>query len=247
MSSDQKNSNEDVSPILELVGVDTKSKSERAIRLQQFTGAILPGQLIHIHTGILDDSREVASLLLGLNQPVAGSIRFCGGNWQGTDYARHFEMRSRIGRVFAGSAWIQNLTIVENISLALLHRRVKLSRVKDQIDFWLNRVSGHHASTVRNSLRQRPAFVSEPILQICQIVRAFIVQPLFLLLESPLRFLPEELHDPLRNEIDAFNARGAATLWFDSQKLSGPSHLKGTMFRWSVVSHCLVTNESESW
>jgi len=230
-------------PILELKKVRCGSHGVKSVRLQHFSASIRSGDLVQVALGKRQESREFVSLLLGLSFPIEGSIRFMGNDWLGTEYTRHFAMRSRIGRVFTGTAWMQNLTVGENIQLPQLHHRVPRATIRDNIEKWTTRLSGVHLDEVRSALNKRPAFVDETILQICQWIRAFTHQPRLVILERPLLSISDEEFAGLFEAIHDLQSSGAAIVWFSSGGEDKMIRFETSIRHWSIKEGILASDE----
>lgn len=243
MNTDESNSTEVVVPVLELRIRRALSTQEAVADSDPFTAAILPGQLVYVHMEHLRDMQALASIVLGLSSTTDGVVKFCGSEWRATSYDQQFYLRSKIGRVFAGPAWIQNLTVAENLWLAQLNQGHTRRAIKAQINEWLPKLARGNTEATASALPRRPAFVNESILQICQLVRALAFQPRLLILEWPLRFLPRELHQDLVTTLQDFNKRGVVTVWFDTER--EPAYLRETTYRrWEIRDQMLIDCEA---
>jgi ABC-type ATPase involved in cell division len=225
---------------LELENVGFGGRRETSIRLNQFTGAIQAGELVRVLLEPQHDPRDLVSLLLGLNQPQYGTIRFEGQDWLGTDYHRHFAMRSRIGRIYAGMAWMQNLTVGQNVQLSMLHHGLSQSVAQQRVLDWTKRLSGRRAAAVYHAMDKRPSFVEPSMLQVCQFVRAVCNQPRLLFLERPLHHLIDELFEPVVEVIDDLREGGTAVLWFASESSDFGLRFRKPVIRWSIIDDALV-------
>lgn len=233
-----------VTPVLELQIEREAPSRDHVPEAGEFNKKVLPGQFIYIQMDHLRDLQPYVPLLLGLESSKSGQVRFYGMDWHLISYDLQFRLRSQIGRVFAGPAWIQNLTVAENIWLAQLNQGVDRARIKERINEWLPRLAGEHAEAVSKSLGRRPAFVIEPILQICQLIRAFAFKPRMLILESPLRVLPHGLHRDLIKTIQDLNDSGCATVWFDLDRAPELLTESMTIRRWAIRNEALVDCEA---
>jgi ABC-type ATPase involved in cell division len=225
---------------LELANVGFGGRRETSIRLHQFTGAIRAGEMVQVLLEPQHDPRDLVSLLLGLNRPQYGTIRFEGQDWLGNDYRRHFLMRSRIGRVYAGMAWMQNLTVRQNVQLSMLHHGQSQSVAEQTVLEWTQRLAGRRAAAVYPAMDKRPAFVEPSVLQVCQFVRAVCNQPRLLFLERPLLHLIDELFDSVVDVIDGLRDSGTSVLWFASDATDFELRFRSPVVQWSIVDDALV-------
>jgi ABC-type ATPase involved in cell division len=233
-------------PILEMDKVRFDRRDETSIRMDQFSGRIESGQLTKVTLQRRHDPRDVVSLMLGLHQPQSGSIRYDAQDWLGTDYSRHFRMRSQIGRVFAGSAWIQSLTVRDNIQLSMSHQRVSKSEIKSNINRWTKRLSGKRIASVHHAMKRRPAFVEPSVLQVCQFVRAFCNRPRLLILERPLRSLAEDFYADFMSSIQVLLSRGTAILWFAGDRQEYQVNFQAPTTQWKIENDFLTVAEGSN-
>ena len=232
-------------PILELRKVHCGSRGVKSVQLQHFSASVRSGDLVQVTLGKRQESREFVSLLLGLSFPIEGSIKFMGNDWLGTQYTRHFAMRSRIGRVFTGTAWMQNLTVEENIQLPQLHHRVPKVTIRENIEKWTARLSGAHLDEVRVAFNKRPAFVDETILQVCQWIRAFANQPRLLILERPMLSIADEGFAELLGSIRDLQSSGTAIVWFSSGSDDKLIRFEDPIRQWSIQEGVLASDEEQ--
>jgi len=230
-------------PVLELDRVQARARHQNSIRMNLFSGKVFAGELVQLCIEGGHDSRELASLMLGLSEPDSGTIQFEGQSWLGSEYSRHFRMRSRIGRVFSGTAWVQSLTVDENIRLSPLHHRDDAASLQKRIEDAIELLSGPFTAVVQRALKRRPAFVDPPILQICQFVRAILGSPTLLILERPLQYLPMELHRSLVNVIESLREKGTAVIWFSTYREDASRQFSGAVSVWSISNGELTNGE----
>ncbi len=203
-------------PVLELRRVSFQGRLENALRLHEADLRLREGDLAIVQLDSSITTREATSLMQGLQSPRSGQVLFCKDHWRGHDYDRHFRMRSQIGRVFEGQAWVENLNVDENVSLALRHHGSDSESIQQDIAYWLSKLE------LRGLSRKRPAFVEPSLLQVHQWIRAFVGSPTLLLLERPMQFLSSSWLQKLLDSIDELRQRGAAVLWFTGEEESVP-------------------------
>lgn len=202
----------DTSPVLEFRRLSQSSDFESSLGLDELDLTLGAGELLTIEVEPSTRTRSFASMLQGIVQPDSGKVLFLEHDWCGNDYQTHFFHRSLIGRVFEGKAWIENLNLDENVTLASRHHGKSKREIETLVKFWLNHLGMDHLTN------RRPAFVAPAVLQLHQWVRAFISCPKLLILERPLEFLGETWLCKLIDAIKEFLKTGTSVLWLDSRK-----------------------------
>lgn len=81
--------------------------------------AAVRGEFVAMECPDKESVHTVLDVSEGLVSPVEGRVSFLGKYWYSLDDTEGNKMRGMVGRVLYGRAWISNLTIIENISLAL--------------------------------------------------------------------------------------------------------------------------------
>ena len=200
--------------VLELRDFTFHGNSENAVRFNDINLIVREGELVFIQVDPTYKSREFVSVIQGLKPATRGEVLFQGSDWQGNDHDRHFRMRSRIGRVFEGHAWVANLNVAENVTLPGLHHGISIDKDAKQ---WAKRFGLKQVSN------KRPAFVEPSQLQIHQWIRAFLCNPSLLILEQPMQYVPSTMFPILAEAIDEIRQSGCAVLWITNNARS-PDH-----------------------
>lgn len=200
--------------VLALQGVSFRGRSENGAWLRHAELQLRAGDLAVVHVDPAVATRELVSMLQGLTLPSEGQVLFRGQDWLGNDHQRHFQMRSQIGRVFEGQAWIENLNVDENVTLARRHHGMASAELQADVQSWVARLG------IEGLSRRRPAFVEPSVLQVHQWIRAFVGSPSMVVLEHPLQFLSHSWRTKLLHAIDQLRATGTAVLWFTSLSFS---------------------------
>ncbi|MCD0458762.1 ATP-binding cassette domain-containing protein [Roseiconus lacunae] len=211
--------------------------------MNRFSAEIYPGDFVQVPLRQHHDPRDIVSAMLGLYPPESGEICFLGQPWSTSDYKRQFLMRSQIGRVFAGTGWIKSLTVWDNVLLAMRHHGVPESFARQQVRQWSERLSGPRAGAVRQAMRNRPGFVEPSILQVCQWIRAVSNHPKLLILERPLHYVIEGLHEEIVSVIDEFRSAGAAILVFSEPDRQEDYRFVRSVRRWTIVGKTILRDE----
>ncbi|TWU04902.1 P-loop NTPase family protein [Stieleria varia] len=214
---------------------------ETSLRMQNFSASIGSGELVEVSLDRNHDPRDLASAILGLEPLDSGTILFMGGDWLGKDYDRHFRMRSQIGRVFAGSAWVQNLTVRDNLVLSQVHHGVLETDVESEIGKWMQRLSGDQVDLVGRALSNRPSIVEPSLLQICQLIRAVSGRPRLLILERPLQFVFVARFKDFVSVIDELRSNGTAVLFFAGDRDDHSLSFAQPVTHWRIINNRLTS------
>ena len=198
----------DNTQLLEFQGATAEAPGDYAAGVWDADFLLPAGGLLLVR---LERGRErllLGDLCEGLRLPGHGSVRFLGEDWAGMSALHADAQRGRIGRVFEEGLWIGNLTVADNVTLAERHHtRRPLREIEDEA-MGLARTFG-----LPGLPRRLPAELRAPDLGRAACVRAFLGDPLLVVLERPTRDLYPDVMAPLINTIQAARARGAAILW----------------------------------
>jgi len=161
-------------------------------------------QVINLH-----QAEIWADLAVGLRHPIEGRVSILGNDLVDLDREQGNWLRGRVGRVFSRGNWMDRLSLMDNVLLP----------------------ARHHSSISESDLRMQASNLAEsfgmpgiplgmpvqltPIdLQRAACVRAFLGDPMMVLLEDPTYVSHRELLSPLIGAIRAARNRGAAVIWF---------------------------------
>jgi ABC-type branched-subunit amino acid transport system ATPase component len=163
---------------------------------------------------------SIALPLLGIEDLASGAVRFRGRAWEERSVAAAEDARRTVGTVVnphshPSRIWISNLDIDENVLLA------------SQFD--PSRGSGQVALRAAELAREfglgeelptgRPAGAAATDLVLAQWVRAFLREPLVLLvLEEPLAGAPPASAEALWRGIERVRGEGTAVLWVGEER-----------------------------
>jgi phospholipid/cholesterol/gamma-HCH transport system ATP-binding protein len=194
-------------PILELIGAHPNTLASRLppvpLDLQ-----LMPGECALIEARDPLQATEFADLCCGLLPLREGSVRFLGRDWTDTSDEQSSAMRGRIGRVYGTGAWITFLGTDVNILLAQLHHTRRPESVLRETAAELSRDFGLPGLPLT-----RPGALAAADLVRAACVRAFMGEPLLLLLESPAQGQFADLVPPLLSALTAAHDRQAASIW----------------------------------
>ncbi len=150
----------------------------------------------------------LADLAAGIITPDRGEIRFQGSDWREMPPDTAARKRGRIGRVFEGNPWLDDLEVNQNIMLSQLHHTQRpvdeIARQAAELSrlFGLPGLPFHLPSTFRGKDLAR-----------CACVRAFMGRPELVILERPTHGVYPEILPSLINVLRVVRSQGAAVLW----------------------------------
>lgn len=171
------------------------------LRLRRGELALVRLEASHLRTPLADAAQ-------GLVDTLQGSVRFFGTPWPSMSSAARLAARAKIGRVFEEPAWISELDMDENITLAQEHHsRRPLAAVRENAAELARRFS------LPGLPLGRPALMLAPDLRRAACVRALLGTPELLILERPACGVYPEIMPALMASVGAARARGAAVLW----------------------------------
>jgi phospholipid/cholesterol/gamma-HCH transport system ATP-binding protein len=169
---------------------------------------LMPGDLALIDARHATRLAWFGDLCCGLVPLASGSVRFLGRDWSAVPDSYAAALRGRIGRVFTAASWIGYLDVGANILLPQLHHTregldgLRRSATQLACAFGLPGLPLVRASELAESDLVRAACV-----------RAFLGDPLLLVLESPAQGRFTTLVPPLLDALARARDRGAAALW----------------------------------
>lgn len=221
--------------VLELRDVSCHQTAAEAVKLRGVSLELRQGDLILIRLERRQNPREFSSLIQGLSSPASGELRFEQSAWDDIPWEQQFRMRSRIGRVFDGRAWINNLNVTENVMLRPRHHAIGESKLDQQIQDWTHRLQ------IPTLTRQRPAFVEATVLQQYQWLRAFLGNPSLVILERPMKTLDGDKLSPLVDSVNEIRKQSAAVIWFAGSDEEISLDWPGNVMRFQSSDGKLIT------
>jgi phospholipid/cholesterol/gamma-HCH transport system ATP-binding protein len=171
-----------------------------------------PGGLGLVYAPDRAARRLLADLAEGMAEPDHGQIVFRGQDWRSAGAGAAVAGRAGIGRVFEDTAWVSNLDVDENVTLAQRHHT---NRTLGEIDRQARDLAV--AVGLTELPKGRPVWVSRGPLQLAQWVRALLGAPSLVILEEPLAGLSADAGERCREALAAARGRGAAALWITGQ------------------------------
>ena len=174
---------------------------------------LIGGELSLIRIQNRQQGTALADTGAGLTRPRQGQVTFLGKRWFELRPDTANGLRGRIGRIFSTGSWVGHLSVLESLLLPQLHHtRRSLAELHDEAvvlaeNFDLPGLPiGHPNDTLPVDL-QRAACV-----------RAFMGQPVLILIEESNPGCFKEMMPSLMNAIRNVRDRGAAVLWLTSDK-----------------------------
>jgi phospholipid/cholesterol/gamma-HCH transport system ATP-binding protein len=167
------------------------------------------GELALVQVVNLEQAEIWADIAVGLTPPERGHVSIPGNELDGLDLETGNWLRGRIGRVFSRGNWLDRLTLMDNI---LLQSRHHSGRCDEELK--------REASVLAQSFGMPGVPLGMPDhfprieRQRAACVRAFLGNPLMVILEDPTYVARSELISPLMGAIRAARNRGAAVVWF---------------------------------
>lgn len=200
-------------PVLDLVAARPQIGATEARPLEVDLG-LMAGELALIDARHSARPAWLADLGCGLLPLAGGSARFLGRDWSAMppDYAA--ALRGRIGRVFSSGSWIGFINVAANILLPQLHHTRD-----DPSDLRERATALSCAFGLPGLPLVRPGELAASDLARAACVRAFLGDPMLVLLESPVQGRFTTLIPPLLDALAAARNRGAAAIWFTRSDL----------------------------
>lgn len=167
------------------------------------------GDLVLIQVVDLHQAELWADLAVGLLTPEEGRVSILGNDLSDLDTETCNWLRGRIGRVFSRGNWMDRLSLLDNILLSARHH----DRCDDD-DLRAEASALATAFDLPGIPLGMPHGFTRMELQRAACVRAFLGDPLLVILEDPTYAAQASLLKPLVDEIRAARNRGAAVMWF---------------------------------
>jgi phospholipid/cholesterol/gamma-HCH transport system ATP-binding protein len=193
--------------VLEFIGVESVSELSGRPFLRHVDLALEPGKALWVR---LDDDvggAEFSDLAEGLVVPLRGEVRFQGKPWAGIQVRRQMAMRGRIGRVFEGQGWVENIRVMNNLTLGQLHHtRRPAAEIFDEAVRMAKRVG---LETIPDAL---PDGLPPGVMKRVEWVRAFLGRPSLVILERPESAVPGRFLSGLKALVEDAQRAGTAVL-----------------------------------
>lgn len=193
--------------VLELDALRVSSSTLAGRLRASFT--LRAGELALVRSASAPESELIANAAVGVAAPVAGAVRFLGRDWSKLKPDARSRLRARIGRVFSNGAWLDHLSLADNIVLpAMYHTHESQESLHGAAAELSRRFSLPGIPT------GRPSQHSRQDLRRAACVRALLGSPALVVLEEPTDDVYPEIVAPLLNSLRVLRDRGTAVLWF---------------------------------
>src|SRR3954452_2505185 len=194
-------------PVLQLAMVQVGNFQDLGVNAP-LSLSLLSGECALIEGSDAAQLAAFADLCSGLITLNSGNVRFTGRDWSDLPHDYAAALRGRIGRVFATGGWLPFLDVETNILLPQLHhtrRDLEELRQEAQVlarEFGLPGMPLGRVDTLALADLGRAG-----------LVRAFLGEPLLVLLEDPTRGLLASTIPAVLNRVAMTRDRGAAVVW----------------------------------
>jgi putative ABC transport system ATP-binding protein len=139
-----------------------------------------------------------------LDSPTSGSYLFDGNEVSGLNEAKLSDIRkSAIGFIFQSFNLVDELTVRENIELALLYHGIPASRRRERVDAVMDKVGIAHRA------KHRPSQLSGGQQQRVAVARAVVGEPKLILADEPTGNLDTAHGDEVMRMLRTLNDEGA--------------------------------------
>lgn len=139
-----------------------------------------------------------------LDSPTSGSYLFDGQEVSGLSEAKLSDIRkSAIGFIFQSFNLVDELTVRENIELALLYHGIPASRRRERVDAVMDKVGIAHRA------KHRPSQLSGGQQQRVAVARAVVGEPKLILADEPTGNLDTAHGDEVMRMLRTLNDEGA--------------------------------------
>ena len=139
-----------------------------------------------------------------LDSPSGGSYLFAGTEVAGLPEPKLADLRKRnLGFIFQSFNLIDELSVFENVELALLYHDIPAGERKRRVDAVMDRVGIAHRA------RHRPSQLSGGQQQRVAVARALVAQPKLILADEPTGNLDTQHGEEVMKMLQTLNAEGS--------------------------------------
>jgi phospholipid/cholesterol/gamma-HCH transport system ATP-binding protein len=202
-------------PVLQLVMAQAGNFQDLGV-VTPLSLSLLSGECALIEGSDAAQLAAFANLCSGLITLHSGNVRFIGRDWSDLPHDYAAALRGRIGRVFATGGWLPFLDIETNILLPQMHHtRRDLEGLRQEAqalaqEFGLPGLPLGRVDTFAAADLGRAG-----------LVRAFLGEPLLVLLEDPTRGQLAPIIPAVLNRAAMTQDRGGAVVWLARNGFAG--------------------------
>jgi phospholipid/cholesterol/gamma-HCH transport system ATP-binding protein len=207
-----------VAPVLELLQAETVPTSGLGVSAP-ISLRLMPGDCAVIEGADAAQLDAFADLCSGVVPLRRGQARFLGRDWATLPHEYAAALRGRIGRAFGAGGWLPFLDAETNILLAQLHHT---RRERDDLRAEATVLA--QGFGLPGIPQGRLTGLSPGDLVRAMLVRAFLGEPLLVLLEEPAGNVYARLGTAVLNRMAAVRDRGGAVVWLSRTRLTRASH-----------------------
>jgi phospholipid/cholesterol/gamma-HCH transport system ATP-binding protein len=201
-------------PVLELTMAVADPAADLAVGVP-LSLHVLPGESVLIEAADAAQLTAFADLCGGLIEPLSGRVHFLGRDWQGLPHDYAAALRGRIGRVFSVGAWVPFVDVMTSILLPSLHHTRRDRReLRDEA------LALAHEFGLPGLPLDRPEDLTQADLNRAALVRAFLGEPLLVLVEDRPN-LSLSRSAAVLNRIAAVCDHGGAVVWLARERTIG--------------------------
>ena len=195
-------------PILAVKDVTLPVSHDAGAAVSGISFTLSAGEGLVVQVSGSDDFPLLVDALSGIFQPLEGEILFSSNHWNFLSPDAAARQRHAIGRSFSRHAWLSNLDLDENITLAERHHtRRPESEIRAEAVGWGRRFGWDALPAIR------PAWADSTTLRIGDWVRALLGARRLLVIEPPAEEVSIELFQRLWAAVEERRASGVAALW----------------------------------
>ena len=194
-------------PVLQLVMAQTRNFDDLGVNTP-LSLSLLSGECVLIEGADAAQLGTFADLCSGLIALQSGNVRFIGRDWSDLSHDYAAALRGRIGRVFATGGWLPFLDVETNILLPQLHHT---SRDLEGLRQEAQELAGEFGLPGL-PLGRVDAFAAADLGR-AGLVRAFLGEPLLVMLEDPARGQLASIMPAVLNRAAMTQDRGGAVVW----------------------------------
>jgi len=170
--------------------------------------SVCGGDLVLIRLARVEQTTVFADACAGIIEFHSGSVSFLGRKWPDLPPDQANALRGRIGRVFNTGNWVNHLSLMDNILLPQHHHTRRSDRRLCDEAAQLAEQFGLPGLPLA-----LPGDLTAADLQRAACVRAFMGQPLLVLMEEPTSGIFLEIISALMGAVREARERGAAVIW----------------------------------